>query len=131
MVAQEAWVSVALLLDGNGGEHQVLVFSHVVVGQHCPEAVFDELGHLVSYEFPVLACGRVASSFDAFVFLFQGPRLGACLDGDTLVASIREQWCSRVVEVLQLVGEVGRASEVKGELGPGGGAAVTVHEVLH
>ena len=49
MVAKDAWLAIALVLDCGRGENEVEV-SDLAVGQDGPELVVDELGHLFSDE---------------------------------------------------------------------------------
>ena len=91
MVAKKAWLPFALWLDSSGREHEVLLVSDQVIGQHGPEPVLDELGHLFSNEVSMLGSGGVAASADALVFLFQGPRVGLGLDWDSVVPPIGQE----------------------------------------
>jgi hypothetical protein len=69
------------------------------VGQDGPESVLDELGHFFTEKGGLLGSGGVASSANAFVFLFEGPRLGGGLYRDTVVSPLREHGSGGVVEV--------------------------------
>ena len=91
VIAKEAWLPFAFRLDSSGGEHEVLLVSDQVVGQYSPEPVLDELGHLFSNEVSMLGSGGVATTTDALVFLFQGPRLGLGLDWDSIVPPIGQE----------------------------------------
>ena len=71
----------------------------MLVRQHHPESVVDELGHLFTDEVPMLARGGVASSSDTLVFLLESPRFGGGLSRDTLISPLREEGSGRVVEV--------------------------------
>ena len=71
----------------------------LLVGQDCPESVLDELGHFLSEKGGLLGSGGVASSANAFVFLFESPRLGGGLNRDTVVSPLREHRSCGVVEV--------------------------------
>jgi hypothetical protein len=99
VITEQAGLAVALILDGGWGEHEVFEVSDLVVGQDNPEAVLDELSHFFSEEGRLLGSGGVASSADALVFLFEGPRLGGGLHRNTVVSPLREHGGGRVVEV--------------------------------
>ena len=60
----------------------------------------------------VLGYRVVASSVDALILLFSGPCLVVAFSGDTLVSPRAEQGSSRMVDVVQVGGQVGWSSEV-------------------
>ena len=95
------------------------------VGQDCPKAVLDELGHLFSDEVSMLGSGGVATTTDALVFLFKGPRFGLGLDRDSVVPPLGKETGRRMIKVFQLGGQVGRTSEVGDKLLPALGLGVT------
>jgi hypothetical protein len=88
VVAEEARLSISFWFDGGGGEHQVRKVAHLVVGQHCPEPILDELGHFFADEVSMLVCGGVAASLDALVFLLESPGFGSGLSRNPFVSPL-------------------------------------------
>ena len=85
-----------------------------------PELVLNEFGHLFLDEGGVLVRGAVASSFDALVLLLTGPSLGVASHRDSLISPCTKEGSSRVIDSVQLEGQVGRPSELVCKGFPGG-----------
>ena len=127
VVAQEARLLVSLFLDGSGGEeHLEEVLDHLV-GQHHPEFIFDEVCKFVLHKLCMFGCRVVAAVFDAAVLLLHGPWGRGRFGRDAMVPPVSKEGGDWVIDVVEVRGQVGRASELgyKGLPGQGGGKVFT------
>ena len=115
------WRAERFFLDGGGRGLQVDQVSDEVVGQACEEPVVNEVGQSFVDEVGVIIGGLVASLADGGILLFQGPGGSGCVPRHSVVAPLPEESSSRVVNVVEVFGKVGLASEGGDEVFPGGG----------
>jgi hypothetical protein len=104
VIAQQARATVSFVLHRGRREGESILVSYQVVGQDSPEAVLDELSHFLSEELGMIVGGLVASLVEAFVFGFEGPRLGLRVGRDAFVPPLLQQLDSWVVHLFQFGG---------------------------
>ena len=61
----------------------------------------------------------MAASSNGFIFLLEGPGLGAGENGDAIVSPFAQEVFGRVWKAIEPIGQVGAASELGGEDFPG------------
>ena len=70
--------------------------------------------------------GSMTASVDSGVSLFGCPRRRRGLSGDPFVSPSSQEFRGRVVQVLEVGGQVGRAAKFVHEVLPGAGVVVTI-----
>ena len=68
----------------------------------------DKFGHLLTKERGVVLGRLVASSLDAGIFLFKGPRGRGSVDRNSFISPLTEECSSRVINVIKFGGKVGK-----------------------
>ena len=121
VVTEEAGATEQLFLDGGRRGLQIDKVSDDSVGQHGEEPGVDVVGQLLADEFCVVVRGAVAPFQHGGVFLLLRPVGVGGVHRHSVVAPLAEQSGGGVVDVVEVLGEVGLATEGGDEFLPGGG----------
>ena len=121
VITEETGVAEQFFLDGGRRGLKVEKVPDDAVGQHGEEPAVDVIGQFLADEFSMVVGRAVAPFQHGGVLLLQRPVGVGGVHRHTIVAPLAEQSGGGVVDVVEVLGEVGFATEGGDEFLPGRG----------
>jgi len=121
VITEETGVAEQFFLDGGRRGLEVEKVPDDAAGQKGEEPAVDVIGQLLADEFSVVVGGAVAPFQHGGVLLLQRPVGVGGVHRHTIVAPLAEQSGGGMVDVVEVLGEVGLATEGGDEFLPGRG----------